>query len=121
MSTLAVSASRLELAHDKDLPVTVWVSSEHGFDPTGLTVSAYLSATKGGNAITSPNTQVSLTEITATPDDRRQYRTTIDKAVVNDLITAGTAVRWLRVYDSTGALSEWFPIPVARDGYAVLT
>lgn len=120
MTTLATTPPGLALAKGKDLPVSIFVSSAPGFDPTALTVSAYLATTKGGSAITTPDTRITLTEITTTSSARRQYRGTIDDAVVDTLIAAGADTRWLRVYDSTGGLSEWYPVPVVRESYSVL-
>lgn len=118
--TVASSPKSLVLATGKDLPVSVHLSSEHGFDPTGLTVTAFLALTKGGAAITSPDTRVTLTEITTTSSTRRQYRGTIDDAVVDLLLASSTDTYWLNVAESTGGLDDWYPVPVVRDGYAEL-
>lgn len=112
--------SYLTLSRDNDLTASVFLSSEHGLDPTGKTVSAALYLNKAGDVISDPDTTATVTELTDTPATRRQYRIAIDSTVVNELLDDNPTVTvyWMRVAEATGT-TRW--VKVVVDAYPEIT
>lgn len=114
-----ITPSYLTMSRDNDLVTSVYLSSEHGLDPTGKTVTAALYLTKGGTVISDPDTTATVTEVTTTPEDRRQYRIAVDQTVVNELLddNPDVTVYWMRIAEATGS-AGWVKVTV--DAYPEL-
>jgi hypothetical protein len=94
-----------------DLPVTITLRTTHGADLTGRTVSAFLSLTEGGAAIS--GTTVTLTEDTTTATTARVYRGEIDATVVDTVIALGGSYFYLCITDPDD-FKLWEKVPVVR-------
>lgn len=101
------------LSLGKPLPVTVELSSDHGEDVTGLTVTAYLAERRGGTKITTPTTEFALTEDESTSPLLRRYSGSLPSGAATTLIETGAPSFWVAVV-AQGMVFDWAEVPVNR-------
>lgn len=101
----------LTMSRGKATPITVYLSSEHGETVTGLTATGYVALTKGGTKVTTPATDITLTEDTTTPAARRRYKGVVTATVGDALIEAGASSVWVAIVVA-GVVMDWVQVRI---------
>jgi hypothetical protein len=97
------------ISRGNPIDIAVAVTSPSGDPVDALTLEGYLATAKGGAAITSPATEMSLTRDETTGE----YEASLTATVADALVDLGHA-RYFLAIEITGGYLAWLEIPVVE-------